>query len=152
MRQRSKSDHNLTVHSFGLGAESGFFDLYIPYYRGFIFDGLASFDWASAQDWLNEERIYRFDRKHLTVEHVRCEVKRLEDMTTCPTLVKIDVQGFESNVLIGGLRTIRQHRPTFLIENDPEWNHEQILFPEGYRRAAYRDGRLELDAVGLGNT
>jgi FkbM family methyltransferase len=152
LTERYADDYNITIHSFGLGLENGHFDLYVPYYRGFVFDGLASLDWAAAHDWLNEERIYGFDRRHLRIETLRCEVRRWDDVDTRPGLVKIDVQGFESNVLRGGIGTIRSHRPVFVIENDPQRGHESILLPEDYRRASYRNGRLMLDKVGLGNT
>jgi FkbM family methyltransferase len=152
LTERYAGDTNITIHPFGLGIESGHFELYVPYYRGFLFDGLASFDWTSAHEWLNEERIYGFNRRHLRIETLRCEVRCWDDLNTRPGLVKIDVQGFESNVLRGGIRTIRSHRPVFVIENDSKLAHESILLPEDYRRAAYENGRLTLDEIGAGNT
>ena len=73
-------------------------------------------------------------------------------METRPGLVKIDVQGFESEVLRGGIQTIRRHRPVFVIENDLERAHELILLQEGYRRASYEKGRFVLDKVDVQNT
>ena len=61
LTERYARDQNVTIHPFGLGLERGHFDLHVPYYRGFMFDGLASFDWAAAHDWLSEETIYGFD-------------------------------------------------------------------------------------------
>ena len=49
--QRYRSDRNLTVNAFGLGIEPGEFSLHVPSYRGFVFDGLASFEREAAQDW-----------------------------------------------------------------------------------------------------
>ncbi|QZT58432.1 FkbM family methyltransferase [Mycolicibacterium austroafricanum] len=155
MRRLSKlynSDRSTEIFPFGLGIESGKFDLYIPHYRGFMFDGLASFDWSSAHGWLNADRIYGFNERHLKVERVQCEIRRWDDIDTRPGLVKIDVQGFEKNVLLGGLETIRRFRPVFLIENDPERAHEETLFAEGYRRAAYSNSHLIPDTFGVGNT
>ena len=149
---RYASDTATIIYPFGLGKEGGFFDLYVPYYRNFMFDGLASFEWKSAHDWLNKDSIYGFKQRHLRIERVRCEVRRWDDVDTHPALVKIDVQGFESSVLVGGLQTVRRHRPVFLIENDAERPHETILFAEGYRRAGYTRGRPVMDAIGEGNT
>ncbi len=150
--QRYRSDRNLTVNAFGLGIEPGEFNLHVPSYRGFVFDGLASFEREAAQDWLNAERIYGFDPRLVTVETVRCEIRRWDDVDTSPGFVKIDVQGFESNVLRGGIETIRRHRPVFVIENDETRAHEAILFAEDYRRAAYDGTRFVLDRVGADNT
>lgn len=152
LRDRYSHDVNTTIQSFGLGAEPGEFDLHVPSYRGFIFDGLASFDRAAAQDWLNDERIYGFNPHQVKVETFRCEVRRWDDIVTRPGFVKIDVQGYESNVLLGGLTTIREHRPVFVIENDEVRSHERILFAENYRRAAFNGTAFVLDEVGHGNT
>lgn len=145
-------DKAVTIYPFGLGTEDGHFDLYLPYYRGFMFDGLASFDFNSAHDWLNPERIYGFNERHLKIEKIRCEVRVWDEVETRPDLVKIDVQGYEAAVLRGGLQTIRKHRPIFLLENNPDNPHEDVLLVEGYRRAAYEGGQLILDTLGDENT
>ena len=150
---RYHADQKTTIYPFGLGAETGQFDLFIPHYRGFMFDGLASFDWDSAHDWLNSDRLYGFNERHLKVKKITCEVRKWDDVVTHPALVKIDVQGFEKNVLSGGIQTLREYRPVFLIENDhPRQAHEDILLAERYRRAAYTDGRFVIDQFGVGNT
>lgn len=145
-------DPEVTIKPFGLGSENGHFDLYVPYYRGFMFDGLASFDWDSAHDWLNSDRIYGFNDRHLKIEKVRCEVRVWDEVETRPDLVKIDVQGFETAVLRGGLQTIRYYRPIFLLENGPGNPHEEVLFAEDYRRAAYKGRRMKIDQLGDKNT
>lgn len=153
LARQFEHDQALTIHPFGLGCEDGHFDLYVPYYRGFMFDGLASFDYDSAHDWLNDERIYGFNRRHLKIEQVRCQVRIWDEINTSPYLVKIDVQGFEAAVLKGGLRTIRNYRPFFLLENNPDNStQEEILFAEGYRRASYEGQRMTLDRLGSKNT
>ncbi|MCV7227511.1 FkbM family methyltransferase [Mycolicibacterium komossense] len=145
-------DPAVTIHPFGLGHENGHFDLFVPFYRGFMFDGLASFDYDSAHDWLNSEHIYGFKERHLKIEKIRCEVRIWDEVETSPDLVKIDVQGYEASVLRGGLQTIRNHRPTFLLENNSEFLHEDILFAEGYRRASYTNSRMILGELGAKNT
>ncbi|TGD83801.1 FkbM family methyltransferase [Mycolicibacterium sp. CH28] len=145
-------DGAVTVHPFGLGNESGHFNLYIPYYRGFMFDGLASFDWDAAHDWINSTTIYGFNARHLKIERVECEVRPWDEVETFPGLVKIDVQGFEASVLEGGLQTIRNYRPVLLLENSTDHRPEEILAAEGYRRACYRNGLMEIGQPGDRNT
>jgi FkbM family methyltransferase len=152
LKKRYTNDPAITIHPFGLGSENGHFDLYVPYYRGFMFDGLASFDWESAHGWLNSKRIYGFNERHLKIEQIRCEVRLWDEVETAPDLVKIDVQGLEAIVLRGGLETIREYRPIFLLENNKDRAHEEILFAEGYRRASYEDGRMTMDQLGKKNT
>ena len=66
--------------------------------------------------------------------------------------MKIDVQGFECNVLRGGIQTTACTVPAS-IENDHERPCDQcILLPEGYRRAPFENGRFVHDKVGPLNT
>lgn len=146
-----RNGSQLTVHPFGLGAESGSFELFVPYYRDFMFDGLASFDFDSAHDWL-QTRIYGYRERHLRIEKIRCEIRKWDEVATRPGLVKIDVQGFESSVLAGGIDTIQTHRPVFLIENDPARRHEVILFGQGYERASFERGHMLVGRDGIENT
>jgi FkbM family methyltransferase len=45
---------------------------------------------------------------------------RLDDVVDGPVrLIKIDVEGGESDVLVGATRIIREHRPHILLENNP---------------------------------
>jgi hypothetical protein len=55
-------------------------------------------------------------------------------------VIKIDAEGMESDILIGGERTLREHRPFVVFENflcidDPNqtWSPLSILKDQGYR-------------------
>jgi FkbM family methyltransferase len=65
----------------------------------------------------------------------------LEDVS----LMKLDVEGMETDVLHGAIRTIRSCRPVIYTEvwnNDAHDAIESILEPEGYRRTLRLDGKL----------
>jgi len=44
--------HHIKVHNVGLSNQDGQLELYVPFYRKWMFDGLSSFDYSSAHDWL----------------------------------------------------------------------------------------------------
>lgn len=51
------------------------------------------------------------------------------------TLIKIDAEGYEADVLIGGIETIREHRPAIIAEANTDKDLEgimEILEPLGY--------------------
>jgi hypothetical protein len=63
----------------------------------------------------------------------------LDELSIAPDFVKIDVEGFEVEVLRGMTRTIARRLPTFMIEWSPA-NVTQILSvlgPSGYRAYAF---------------
>jgi FkbM family methyltransferase len=137
-----RADEQLTIHAVGLGAAPGAFNLFVPFYRGYMFDGLASFDRAEAADWLNAERLARFDARHLEVREFACRVETMDSFGLAPAFVKVDVQGHEAKVIEGGAATLQKHEPAVLMEyNTPERDAAWLL-ANGWRPYHWREGRL----------
>ncbi len=149
---RLACDPRVEIAAFGLGEEEGRFTLFVPSYRGYIFDGLASFDRRAAESWLSDKTIYNFDPAKLELRQIECVTKRWDRLETRPALVKIDVQGFELNVLRGGSNTIDRHRPVFIIENDEPMAHWDYLRGKSYRQVGYEGGKLLVDRMSFRNT
>lgn len=87
-------NRNVQLHPYGLGAANGFCN------------------------FLTSENV---GASHLTAEEAgqKVEVKRLDDVAAdWPRLdfIKIDAEGFEPFVLIGGRKTIEKHLPVMFIE------------------------------------
>ncbi|WP_380875273.1 hypothetical protein ACFB49_04000 [Sphingomonas sp. DBB INV C78] len=113
------ADTSVEIKPVGLADQEGAFRLYIPAYRGFIFDGLASLNYDAAAEWLNPHRIYGFDRKRLTVSEHEVGVKTLDEFGFRPDVVKIDVQGLELAVIRGGKETLAASKPVVIVETPP---------------------------------
>ncbi len=137
-----RADAKLTVHAVGLGAAPGIFNLFVPFYRGYMFDGLASFDRAEAADWLNEDRLAGFDRRYLDVREFSCRVETMDSLGLAPGFVKVDVQGHEAKVIEGGVTTLAKHEPAVLMEyNTPERDAAWLL-ANGWKPYHWRDAQL----------
>ncbi|UPG89258.1 FkbM family methyltransferase [Luteibacter aegosomaticola] len=95
--------HKLCLHQFGLGDAPGKFELtFSPFTRA---GGFVSNQTQACEGHIHEE----------------IEVRRLDDVATSLDLagldfVKIDVEGFESHVLRGGIRTIHRYKPVVVLE------------------------------------
>jgi FkbM family methyltransferase len=138
-------DSRVEVRALGLGDAVGEFTLFVPAYRGFVYDGLASLDEAEAMTWINPQRVYFFDASKVKALELRCRISTLDHENLQPAFIKIDVQGFEYNVLAGGVKTLAAHEPIVLIENyngDPR--SVQLMSELGYSEYVYRDGALAL--------
>jgi len=137
------------LYNFGMGSEKAEFELFVPVYNGYIFSGLASFDRARAESWLGQDKLYFYNRRYLEIKKLTCMVKKLDDLGLNPFFIKLDVEGFEYQVLLGGEATIKKSKPIILIEkidrNDEKLN---FLNPFGYRPYRFDGRRLKLDENG----
>ncbi|MEP5939072.1 MAG: FkbM family methyltransferase [Erythrobacter sp.] len=134
-------DDTVTIHPIGLGSETGAFQLHIPSYRNFEYDGLASLDRSSAIEWLNADRVARFDPSLLKIATHAVKVERLDDFNLTPDVIKIDVQGLEQAVVQGGFQTIAQHRPAIIIEA-PSHSLIELLKTAGLKSYIVGRGKL----------
>ena len=152
LKHRFRADPAVRIENTGLGRETGAFDLYVPYYKGVPFDGLASFREQEAAQWLNADRLAGFDPARQTIRKFRCEVRPLDALSLAPGLIKIDVQGLEPDVIAGARATLARFRPPVLMENNRPEQDAAELFNLGYQPHAYRDGRLFGGQFGSLNT
>lgn len=140
-------DSRVVIHNVGLGNAQGSYQLYIPFYNDYMFDGLASMKEKNARDWL-PTRIYGFRKEKLKIRKVLVEVKKLDDFNLKPYFIKIDVQGFEYEVLQGARMTIQESKPILLIET-PGQAEISFLSSFGYEPFIYRRPRLVKGTRGL---
>lgn len=142
LRQRYKDRENVCVIAKGLSDSPGNFTLFVPSYNGFVYDGLASLDREAAASWINEERIFGFDPAKLSISEVQCTIETLDAQRLDPVFIKVDVQGYEYNVLSGGKETLRRYEPILLVESfrsDPRT--VQLVDELGYEEY-YFDGEV----------
>jgi FkbM family methyltransferase len=114
--RRHKDRKNVRILAKGLSDSAGTFTLFVPSYKGFVYDALASLDKVNAVSWINPETVFGFDPTRLTVAEMECSLETLDAQQLAPIFVKIDVQGYEYNVLRGGKETLRRYEPILLVE------------------------------------
>ncbi|MDG2330903.1 MAG: FkbM family methyltransferase [Flavobacteriales bacterium] len=135
-----RSMDNVEIYNIGLASAEREADLHVPFYRKWMFDGLASFDYDAAKGWL-KNRLWRFDENKLRIESVKCVIKKLDGFKLKPYFIKIDVQGYELEVLKGGLETIKKYKPIILIESI-NTDHKAFLTPFQYHFYHFNNKKL----------
>jgi FkbM family methyltransferase len=114
------------VEECGLGAADSVAMLRQP----LMANGTASKGWGTLSD-----RSFEHEK---TVE---VKVRRLDDFDLPPVgLIKIDVEGFENQVLDGGWNTIARDLPVMMIETDEPHALAERLAPLGYVASFWLDG------------
>lgn len=147
LRVRYKAIANVTIHSCALGSSDAQMTIYIPIYRGFVFDPLASLHYDEAANWVNGDRFYFFDPLKLQIEEQHVRVRRLDDFGIEPDIIKILAQGHEPAIVEGGETTIRRYEPAIMAAARIP-SIDSCLRDLGYTRYAFRDSRFVLEAEG----
>ena len=139
---RFVNEPRVKLYNSGIGNLKEELTLFVPFYRKWMFDGLSSFNYTDAAEWL-KTRLWNYTEKNLTVKEIQCEIDRLDGFNLNPYFIKIDVQGFEIEVLKGAKTTIEKHLPIILIESICK---ESTAFLEefGYQFYSYVNGKMKL--------
>lgn len=111
-----KNRLNVKIVSKALGDRPGSFILYMPKYRGWVFDGLASLDRAAAMSWLNSKTLIGFDGRLLSCVEMQVEVSTLDSFSLHPSVIKLDTEGAEILALKGAKNTLETYKPAILLE------------------------------------
>jgi FkbM family methyltransferase len=99
------------------GEREGRATLYVPVYRNLPLTGEASFhrEQAICNYWV-QEHVGPSTAARVRLLELDVQVKRLDDLDLRPAFVKIDVQGYEQNVIAGLRSTLAKCQPVLLLE------------------------------------
>ncbi|NEO99264.1 MAG: FkbM family methyltransferase [Symploca sp. SIO2E9] len=144
------NNEGIVINNFGLGDETVESVLFIPFYKKWMFDGLASFNEKKAKNWL-KDRLFFYREQFLTVRKVTSHIRKLDELNLDPFLIKLDLQGYEYSALKGGEQTIRTYEPVLLIES-PDQRIINYLKVFGYQLYAFNEGKFLPGIKGKINT
>lgn len=141
LAQRYREDEDVSVVDVALCETERDFDLHLPYYKGYMLDGLASLKLEEARDWPNTERFFFFDRQKVKVETCRVRGKPLDSFEIQPALIKLSIQRSEIEALMGATETLKSCRPIIMSA----WPWPMLiafLADRGYTYYGYLGGRF----------
>lgn len=119
LSENTKNISNVTKYKIGLGSKQGNLHICLP----------------KDSDNCGAASLVDFKNSQLKLEQEKIEIKRLDDFNLSPSLIKIDVQGYELEVLKGAEQTIKKYHPILIVEvgkGEPLSKIRKFLFQFGY--------------------
>jgi FkbM family methyltransferase len=145
MRHLFANDRDIRIEPFGLGSNDDELTLYVPVYRGYRFDGLASIYRQTAERWLNSDRVLGFDPSKLVIEEMSVQIRTLDEFDFAPFLIKIYAQGYEQEIIRGAAETIKRCSPVIVMPGHDKGT-DHLLRTFGYNRYSWIGDRFVREA------
>lgn len=123
LRKNTETLDNVVLHPLGLGNKAETVTIQLP---------------TDANNCGNFSIVDFANNTEQTVDET-IEIRTLDSFELAPNLIKIDVQGFDYNVLLGATNTIKLHHPVIIIESETKKSRNIIskfLTQYGYDVAA----------------
>lgn len=136
----------MSVIGAGAGSQKGELKFYIPTRNGRELLQEGTFDRKSLQTTASIERL-GYEGEGYSLRQRFCPIVTLDSLELAPAIIKIDVQGWEHEVLEGAKATISRARPVVMLErSDNEDQCAALLAANGYQRKYWSGRELVAEA------
>ena len=148
-----RKDKNFEFQNIGLGNKNETKKLYIPECNGVYIGQLASLIKDEAFNNVPKIISQKNISSKVKIIEKNIEIKTIDSMNLQPEIIKIDVEGFESQVLEGGIETIKKKKPFLMIEinNVSVKKVGSILLELGYLVFTYDKSTKKLNSFDFNN-
>jgi len=109
-----KNYKNIYAFNFALGCKEEIKNFYYPYFKKNCIHYFCSFD----KNYIKNSLKITFKRKKFKIVNNPIHIKKFDEINlNCkPKFIKIDVEGFDYEVLKGMKKTIKKNKPIILVE------------------------------------
>lgn len=97
---------DVTVYNIGLGETPAEMELIIPRYGHTFWDTRASLSPEYARNFLSDIYFFMFNEKRSGLESLSVSIDLLDNLEIKPDILKIDAEGLEEQILLGGSKTL----------------------------------------------
>lgn len=109
---------------------------YIPYYNSFRLDSLSSFLKENIKNYINKN--LPSCKKKIFYSVKKIKIRKLNSHKIKFQFIKIDTEGFEYQVIMGGIKLIKKNNPIILLEVNKNLSKiSKILYRIGYFKFIY---------------
>ncbi len=112
-----KKNKNFKYYEIALGNRKGALTLYMPHYNDWRLYNWSSHSICEIKHLL-KLRNFNINLEKMSFKKIKIKQRKLDSFKLRPTLIKIDVEGYENKVLLGAMKTIKKYKPVIYVENN----------------------------------
>tara|TARA_B100001939_G_scaffold318747_1_gene306405 strand:+ start:23 stop:847 length:825 start_codon:yes stop_codon:yes gene_type:complete len=116
LKKLKKNNKDFYLNNLALHSEKKIKKLYLAYYKGKNIHFLSSFDKNYVINSIKITYKNLENKINIVPKNVNCVKFDSLKIKVPPTLIKLDTEGHDLNILIGMKNTIKKYKPVFLIE------------------------------------
>jgi FkbM family methyltransferase len=134
LKKLKARDGNFDYIMAGAGSQQSVMQFHVPVYKGVVLHTSAS----SSLEHTRSALAASFGKSVATAASINLiegSIIRIDDLDIEPTIIKIDAEGFNYDVLLGAAATISRSRPFLIIEIESE---EAEKIKDYFNRIQYR--------------
>lgn len=126
----------------GVGSHSGTMDFFVPFRSSRMLLEEGSFDRDSLH---SPASVSRFGREGFdySIKTIPVSIVSVDSLNVAPVVVKMDLQGYEFEALVGMTETIKKYKPLVMMEVCHQFQEIlELMAGYGYRAAYWKNGHF----------
>jgi len=137
LKKISEKDKKFKYARLALGNRNSNLSIYTPHYEGKYINNFSSFSKNECKKNF-EINNFNINLKNLKFKKSFIKQKTLDSYKLKTALIKIDVEGYEKNVLLGAMNTIKKFKPIIYVENNKGKSDTVNFFKKKLLRLKYK--------------
>lgn len=126
----------------GVGSHSGTMDFFVPFRSSRMLLEEGSFDRDSLHSPASVGRLGR-EGLDYSIKTIPVSVVSVDSLNVAPVVVKMDLQGYEFEALVGMTETIKKYKPLVMMEVCHQFQEIlELMAGHGYKAAYWKDGNF----------
>ena len=135
LRTLKKKYPNLEINDYGISNKKEDLDVYVPYinFFGYSFE-ILTYTFYNKEELIEQIKLDFISHKKIQIKKIKFKLRKFKMINKKIDLIKLDVNGYELEIVKSLITQIKKDRPLLIIENNSKINKiSTILKKLGYK-------------------
>ena len=136
LKKLKNKNKNIVLNNYGIGNEKEKIKIYYPSIKFLSFNlPILTYSFYDKKELKKQMQLDFFNYKKLNIDKSLIQLKKYRTINKKIDLIKIDVNGYESQIIKAILKQIKKDKPLLVIENNEKLKEIDLLLKKyGYKK------------------